>query len=149
MTPHAESLFDAQYTKVITEEFVRAVQETKFQPTVLAADRHETMVWEAVARDTLNRYVTLGITPYDEAPPGSALDASYLAEVNQAADDGQRFSTAIVHKWEMHTPEEALDALHKYRFFYSAVHDAARYAMELTKDDLKELYLVPHVRGPR
>jgi len=121
----------------ITSVIEITCQEHGFQPVVLGADRHGSLVWEAACTNGLNRYVTLSLTHLPAA--GSTEPAKSILETWVAADNRVHF---IRREGETHILPSSVSYGRKSGRHINAgmVVSTTRRAQALTSADLTESY---------
>ena len=86
--------WEAAFASIITPVFELVCRSQGYVAMATAADRHGSLVWEAGREDTLNRYITYGITllpaPHDLKLP------HYAAEMWVGADNHERFTRRLL-----------------------------------------------------
>ena len=153
----------------IGEKFYSDCSRYGFVVTARGIDRHGSLVWEAGRRDSLNRYVTLGITALPDTPNfveeiRTALDnvanwrisfsgsrSVYSVELFIAVDDGERFARlpfAASHLVTTRTGRSTtLVQLASMPPLDALLADCFNAAIKLSRTDLSELLVMPRARS--
>lgn len=119
----------------LSEVFWTFCHKHDLTPFSVAAEKHGSVVWEVGTRDTLKRFLMLGLTP--TGPEGAASQV----EIWISADDGTHYVTKQFTRLTVPCAGDAISALNES--MDQRLNDAWKAAVGLGELDLIEAYSVP------
>ena len=123
-----------------SQTFQTACKRLGLQTITLAIDKYGSYVWEAGKRGSLNRYVTLSLTPLGNTSKCWAIEMLY------GADDDTSY-VSFRDEYGTPTASEIL-AGGADNLLVPIIAETWKRCQRLTRDDLKEAYIVPRGTHP-